>query len=652
MYSAEDTAQAIGENIILSRGKFRLSSKGIREEDRGEEIPLSDILIPFIDGIDERWPYDTEPTPRVAGQLIELLRGCRFLKDVPRGEIRIIPDRERARNLGAFDTPQVVVDFIVNAVVGSLCEAGKRPVILDPACGAGYFLLAAVDALIAEFPGEDPIALTRDSIVGFDLDDVAVALTKRNLQWHLQRVHGIVIPDKVLDGIILKADALSEIERLPIKADSIDGIMGNPPYQFFSGRGSPVASLKKAGKLDEARILEKELDELTARFPRTSHGCRDRYKWFVDRAVELTRPDGMLGFITPNTWIAYPRYRDFRFLLSGEGRFESVIDLGSLAFKQAHVPASVMIWRKSMKQNGFPFLKLDSETWRDALNGDDHAIGDALMNAPRFEIDRSAEFSESSEERLGRNSLSKHIARLGEIAVLREGSHAISAVPLDCPDKPSPGCDYPVLVDKSMDDLIPPRIGYTNPPGPKPRNVDIHSGRRFLIRKTGDRLVVAPSPTDDFALAHQNVYVGKVKSDSISFPALVGILASDYMTNLYRTGPGGQHHRPLAQLRIHFLKDLPIVIIPDVVENAPKPSGDKLSALISSVENGKMNEIEPVPQEFPSDYDSVHRAAEQIGLYHAAIEAVVLRYIEHPDEKLKHTLDILVNHLYDNRSEK
>jgi len=650
--SAERAADAISANVIWSRGRFRLRVSQKKGSVPYREIQQKVILLPFIEGIHEHWPFDPDPSPRVTGQLIELLRGCRFVEN-ENSELQILPDREYARNLGAFDTPQVVVDFIVNAVVRPICGGGTPPLVLDPACGAGYFINAAIDVLIEKYPDHNPSDLARDSVRGFDVDEVAVDLTKRNLRWHLEHSHNTAVADTTLDQVILKADALADIEELPVYASEVDGVVGNPPYQFFSGRGSPVAALRRIGNFDEAESLQKELDELTARFPQTSHGCRDRYKWFVNRAVELIREGGMLGFITPNTWIQYPRYHDLRGLLSGKGHFESVIDLGSLAFRQAHVPASVIIWRKSRSGSGeFPFLGLDRETWQEASDGNIRVIPDALDNAPIFRIDSRGEFAESSGSKSWILEKSAHIAKLGDIAVLREGSHAIGAIPIDCPGQPAGGRDFPVLVDKSMDSLVLPRIGYIAEPQKSIRNTDIHRGRRFLIRKTGDRLTVAPSPTDDFALVHQNVYSGKLLSKAIPFLALVGILASDLMTRLYRTGPGGQHHRPLAQLRILFLKELPIVVIPDEWKDAPETSTEEIDALIISLLNEKSGNIEPVPREFPSEEINARKTARLIRLYHGAIAELVERHINTPDENLKHALDILVYHLYGCPSEK
>ena len=100
-----------------------------------------------------------------------------------------------------------------------------------------------------------------------------------------------------------------------------------------------------------------------------------------------------------------------------------------------------------------------------------------------------------------------HRVPLGRIAILREGSHAIPPVPIDIP-RSIKGKSIPVIIDKTIAPLKPPEIGYM------PFfevNIDpfLHMGDRFFIRKTGDRITIAPSSEGEFAIAHQNVYIGK-----------------------------------------------------------------------------------------------------------------------------------------------
>ncbi len=655
--------ETIERAVRLSNGRFSLDRIiHIDVSAFKREIPASDILIPLIENIDGNWPFDIEPSLRAVGNLIELLRGCRFGEISSAGKIAIVPDRNRARSLGAFDTPEAVVRYIAREVVTPLCENTKPPLIVDPACGAGYFLLETFDTLVNQFPGVDPATLARECLLGFDIDDVAIALARRNLSWHFRRELGREVPDDLSGRILRHADALSDFRDLPFGEGQADGVIGNPPYQFFSGRGSPVAFLRKTGGKKKAGELRKEIDELARRFPATSSGCRDRYKWFINRAVELLRPGGLLGFITPNTWIAYPRYRDIRILLDGEGDFEGVIDLGSLAFERAHVPAAVMIWRKAVSgkrpKKHFRFAHMSSDLWQKASSGDASAFAHCLKDARSFTISESGDFIEAKAtvpavsgdltDFLIDAPPAPHRVTLGDIATLHEGSHMIRAIPVDAPRKPARNATLPVLIDKTMGNLIPPELGFIVPPGVAPSSavIESHSGPRFLIRKTGDRLLVAPSPTETFALAHQNVYVGKIRDTRIPVLALAGILASRLITDLYRAGPGGQHHRPHAQFRILFLKRLPIIVVPTECLPVPLPSEREIKRVVNSFVARDYDSFEPVARDLPSDREKIAVVAGRIALYHAALARLTSELVRKRDADSMRALDDLVYHLY------
>ncbi len=654
MISPRTIFKSIESRIKHERGKFILS--GENEFDTGSDLPEispSVFLLPLINAIDESWPFDVEPDPRVAGMLVEILRGCRFVTCAD-GEIGIIHDVKTARNLGAFDTPGPVVRHITETVIKSLFDSGRfadPPVILDPACGAGYFLIDAIDILAELYPDSNPELFLKKSLTGFDIDPVAVKLAKRNISYHLKGKYGLDIGESTLNSVVQKLDALSDFKNLPIGPNSIDGVIGNPPYQFYSGKGSPVKALRKAGKLNKATELLKELDTLTERFPESSIGCRDRYKWFINRSVEFISPGGILGFITPNTWLQYQRYRDIRSLLVRNGSIESVIDLGSLAFDRAHVPASILIWVKGIDgfNKPFPITRLSRENWENAISGEQSTLKNLVRvsNSARINCDSDIERIQSDENSgLHNFTPAPHRKMLGELTVLREGSHAIKAVPIDVPRTPSGENDYPVMIDKTMKFIYPPELGFIPAPSKPPANIDQHTGERFLIRKTGDRLVVAPSPTESYALAHQNVYVGKMVSPLIPFHALVGILGSDLLTGIYRAGPGGQKNRPLAQLRIHFLNKLPVVTVPEGYTEEPEPSTTDIRKLINYARSGELHKAEPIPVEFPSDIETARKILGKIKTYHAAISVLVIEIIMGGGKESMHVLNELVYNLY------
>jgi hypothetical protein len=99
-----------------------------------------------------------------------------------------------------------------------------------------------------------------------------------------------------------------------------DVVLGNPPY------GADID--------DFIKVFEKL-------YPKTSHGFKDIYKYFFDKSLSLLKQNGILCFITPNTFLRQPRYADLRRLLLEYSILE-LIDLGEHIF-EAVVPTAISL---------------------------------------------------------------------------------------------------------------------------------------------------------------------------------------------------------------------------------------------------------------------------------------------------------------------
>jgi len=97
----------------------------------------------------------------------------------------LIPKQAR-HALGAYNTPQWLADY----VMGQLCDEDKHPIsglrVLDPTCGSGAFLIAAMRKYIdtATRSGLSPTAILNTLLadyVGFDIDPISVLAAKTNV---------------------------------------------------------------------------------------------------------------------------------------------------------------------------------------------------------------------------------------------------------------------------------------------------------------------------------------------------------------------------------------------------------------------------------------------------------------------------------------
>lgn len=113
------------------------------------------------------------------------------------------------------------------------------------------------------------------------------------------------------------------------KDGGFDCVIGNPPW------GANIDSI---------------LDYLNEYYPNTTVGFKDTYKCFFDKSIQLLKPKGKLGYITPNSFYFNPLFRDLRKLLNSY-YIDSMINLGERVFENVEAPSAITIITKSNMQN-------------------------------------------------------------------------------------------------------------------------------------------------------------------------------------------------------------------------------------------------------------------------------------------------------------
>jgi len=345
--------------------------------------------------------------------------------------------------------------------------------------------------------------------------------------------------------------ALEFPEVFSRKPAGFDAVVGNPPWQFLSGKGSPVAKLKRSGRILEANALQSEIEFCCVLYPALSAKAKDRFKWFVGRGIQIVRDGGMLGLLLPSSCISLPNYGDVLTAWTHFSRVD-VADLGFGFFSAVVACAFIVGNTKHATHSGslnnvfYSDLKtaLQEGTMRVSLS----RSHDAIAARTRIEKGRLLCYKSPFAEHL----YGKAKGRISDYLDIREGHHHLSFE--------SGEAEVQAVVDKSMGRFAEPELST----GFLPRAMvdslagSLHKGDRFIIRKTGDEIVAAMVPTTDLAVAHQNVYVCRPKgSTTISGRAICALLCSRIMTKLYQDGPLGQKGRIMAQLRITGLRDLP-----------------------------------------------------------------------------------------------
>jgi hypothetical protein len=347
-------------------------------------------------------PYEFTVIPAdILGQVYE-----QFLGKIIRltaGHRAVIEDKPEVKKAGGvYYTPTYIVDYIVKQTVGKLIE-NKTPKqttklrILDPACGSGSFLINAYQHLLdwhrdwyitnkpetfAKGKNATLVQTMRgwkltiaerkrillSNIYGVDIDPQAVEVTKlslllkvlegeneQTLQPFLRFFHERALPDlgnNIKCGNSLIGPDFYQQKDLPqmteeerykinvfdwhsefseiIRSGGFDAIIGNPPW------GASLRNIEK---------------EYYSRNYRGFCGNHESFLFFIEKAINLIGHQGVLSFITPDSWIKVPQSIALRKFVLERAGISSITCLPQKVFYRVSANCIIFVLRKSSKNN-------------------------------------------------------------------------------------------------------------------------------------------------------------------------------------------------------------------------------------------------------------------------------------------------------------
>ncbi|SIR80221.1 N-6 DNA Methylase [Haladaptatus litoreus] len=249
-------------------------------------------------------------TTRQLGGVYERLLDCE--PDVSDGEVQLTEDATQRASVGAYYTPENVVEYAVSQAIDGNPEA----TVLDPAMGSGHFLTCAIDQL-AELRGDQSEEVRKkvaeNCVFGVDIDPLAVELARSSvwLETGFWPVENLRVGDSLAETTNWPKLGQFVTEKRQRSGGNrrFDAVVGNPPYV----RSRHISEGRK-------KALKSRFDTVTGAF--------DLYVPFVERMAKL---GGRVSCVVPNKWTTARYGRTLRDHLLDRHRLVELLDVSDVS---------------------------------------------------------------------------------------------------------------------------------------------------------------------------------------------------------------------------------------------------------------------------------------------------------------------------------
>jgi type I restriction-modification system DNA methylase subunit len=221
---------------------------------------------------------------------------------------RLIPQQER-HNLGQYFTNADIVDIILK-----FCLRHENDKVLDPACGAGTFLVRAYqhkkqmnqylkhEELLDTLWGDDIAKFPAHlSTINLAINDLGVDKNYPNILQEdfftlLSSDGGFELPPKSRKAL---AKRLDKKEREIEYPRWFDCVVGNPPYT----RQEEISEIATKNTQYKGGIIDKALKDTTGKRIADISKRAGIHAYFFVHGFKFLRNGGRFGFIVSNSWL-------------------------------------------------------------------------------------------------------------------------------------------------------------------------------------------------------------------------------------------------------------------------------------------------------------------------------------------------------------
>lgn len=402
-----------------------------------DNIKISDELLVEHTRRMASYDFESDVDVNILGHIFEnsLSEIEEVTQQITNGEA---PHTSKRKQDGVFYTPQYITKYIVENTVGRLCAEKKKELkineeeyfsdqrrqlstkkrlldqlqqyrqwllqitILDPACGSGAFLNAALQFLMREhklldemetkltgteleFQGVENIIL-ENNLFGVDINEESVEIAQLALwlrtakpQRKLNTLNeNIKCGNSLISNPAIAGDkAFNWQEQFPkvFEKGGFDVVIGNPPY------------------VRAELIPQSDLDYYSNNYNVfTTDG--DLFSYFYEKGMSMLNPKGIFGFIS-NTFDKTTAGKTLRKYIQDTTTIEKYVDFTEVQIFEGATtyPIILILSKKTKTDNSFPYIKIprtmqgdviislapEKQVEQNSLNSDSWSFQDADM---------------------------------------------------------------------------------------------------------------------------------------------------------------------------------------------------------------------------------------------------------------------------------
>lgn len=298
------------------------------------------------------------------------------------------PATSKRKQDGVFYTPQYITKYIVENTVGRLCAEKKQQMgiredeyfsdqrrqlqtkkrlldqlqqyrewllqitILDPACGSGAFLNAALRFLMDEHKLIDEMetkvsgytlefqdvenSILENNLYGVDINEESVEIAQLALWLRTAKPHrklntlsgNIKCGNSLISAPAIAGDkAFNWQEQFPqvFERGGFDVVIGNPPYVFA-----------------REKVSEKEKNYYSTVYESAKYQV-NTYIIFMEKSMLLAKKNGLVGLIVPNSWLMTYSGEALRKFFIEKTSVDIIVNLYGKSFEDANVETVISI---------------------------------------------------------------------------------------------------------------------------------------------------------------------------------------------------------------------------------------------------------------------------------------------------------------------